>query len=58
MDEVGDIVRIFTAEIHNCPYCGLEVMAPRDINEKDVAGDSGYGAYSLVDQEKWNGGAR
>lgn len=58
LEEVGESIWTFTAEIYNCPYCGSELTAPSRINEEDVEGSDLYGYFSLFDQEKWSGRLR
>ncbi len=55
LNEVGESIWIFSAEIMFCPYCGSELKSPIEISKESITGAERYGKYSLFDQEKWEG---
>ena len=58
LEEIGESIWTFSAEIHYCPYCGSELTAPSDIQAEVGEDKDRYGAFSLFDQENWKGRAR
>jgi len=65
LEEVGEDIWTFTAEISFCPYCGtkLEILNRSIYTENDevsmeVKTKTEYGTFTLFDQENWNGRLR
>jgi NADH pyrophosphatase NudC (nudix superfamily) len=61
LEEVGESIWTFSAEIRFCPYCGLKLPASIGDANSDVQAEEGpdsFGAFSLFDQEAWYGRLR
>ena len=61
LEEVGDSIWTFSAEIRFCPYCGLKLSVSAASADSDMPAEEeseSFGTFSLFDQEAWHGRMR
>lgn len=63
LEEVGESIWTFSAQIRFCPYCGMQLNMPVSAAsaDSDVQAEvepDGFGTFSLFDQEAWYGRLR